>query len=179
MLLLNNGDSGKTAIANANQALADFQKIRNWMVWPDDDFPRTSTQKPKLEAIRRAAEMQIMGKISSVAAAGAGGSTRNSGSGGTLEELVGSIAGRRVELKPESHLEADLKLSSLDRVELMAAIESRYQIDLGDREISKINTVADLESLLKKSAPEANHYRRHTRPSTSRRPARKSKRWNF
>jgi long-chain acyl-CoA synthetase len=48
-----------------------------------------------------------------------------------------------------------LNLSSLDRVELMAAIENRYQVDLGDREFSKVNTVSDLESLLKKSAPEA------------------------
>jgi len=74
---------------------------------------------------------------------------------GTLKELVDSIAGRHVELKPGTHLESDLNLSSLDRVELMAAIESRYQVDLGDREFSQVNTVADLENLLKKSAPEA------------------------
>ncbi len=149
VLLLNNGDSGKAAIANANQSLADFQKIRCWFVWPDDDFPRTSTQKPKLEVIRRAAEEQVNGKsIANAAHAG------NGGPAGTLEELVGNIAGRQVELKPEAHLENDLNLSSLDRVELMSAIENRYQVDLGDREFSKVNTVADLESLLKKTAPE-------------------------
>ncbi|HEY2364011.1 MAG TPA: AMP-binding protein [Candidatus Angelobacter sp.] len=148
VLLLKNGDSGNTAVANANQTLADFQKIRRWMVWPDDDFPRTSTQKPKLELIRRAAEIQVNGgELSSPASS----SSRD----GTLEELIGSIAGRRVELKLGAHLEHDLSLSSLDRVELMAAIESRYQVDLGDREFSQVNTVADLENLLKKSAPEA------------------------
>src|SRR5215467_1324808 len=61
VLLLRNGDSGSTAVANANQTLADFQKIRQWFVWPDDDFPRTSTQKPSLELIRRAAEDQANG----------------------------------------------------------------------------------------------------------------------
>src|SRR5579864_1736329 len=148
VLLLKNGDSGSTAVANANQTLADFQKIRRWMVWPDDDFPRTSTQKPKLELIRRAAETEVNGRPTSV-------SLKRSHSGdGTLEELIGNIAGRRVELKPGAHLENDLNLSSLDRVELMAAIESRYQVDLGDREFSQVNTVADLENLLKKSAPE-------------------------
>ena len=148
VLLLKNGDSGNAAVANANQTLADFQKIRRWMVWPDDDFPRTSTQKPKLELIRQAAEIQVNG--------GASTSPASSRSGdGTLEELIGSIAGRRVQLKPGAHLENDLSLSSLDRVELMAAIESRYQVDLGDRELSQVNTVADLENLLKKSAPEA------------------------
>ena len=149
VLLLNNGDSGKTAIANANQSLADFQKIRTWFVWPDDDFPRTSTQKPKLEVIRQAAEAQLNGKPAAAPA------TSNGAPHGTLEELVENISGRHVELKPEAHLENDLNLSSLDRVELMSAIENRYQVDLGDREFSRINTVADLESLLKKTAPEA------------------------
>jgi len=153
VLLLNNGDSGSAAVANANQSLADFQKIRRWFVWPDDDFPRTSTQKPRLELIRRAAEDQANG---SGADPTRSQRTRKDGAPDrTLEELVSNIAGRHVELKPGAHLENDLNLSSLDRVELMAAIENRYQVDLGDREFSKLNTVADLESLLKKSAPEA------------------------
>jgi long-chain acyl-CoA synthetase len=151
VLLLRNGGSGNTAVANANLTLADFQKIRRWMVWPDDDFPRTSTQKPKLELIRKAAEIQLNGADPTLSQR-----TRKDGApNGTLEELIGNIAGRHVELKPGAHLENDLSLSSLDRVELMAAIENRYQVDLGDREFSQVNTVADLENLLKKSAPEA------------------------
>jgi long-chain acyl-CoA synthetase len=149
VLLMNNGDSGSLAVTNANQTLADFQKIRRWFVWPDDDFPRTSTQKPKLELIRRAAEAQVNRN-----AAGAPASASRAQSG-ALEELVENIAGRHVDLKPGTHLEKDLSLSSLDRVELMSAIENRYQVDLGDREFAKVNTVADLESLLRKSAPEA------------------------
>jgi long-chain acyl-CoA synthetase len=150
VLLLRNGDSGNTVVANANQTLADFQKIRRWIVWPDDDFPRTSTQKPKLELIRKAAEAQVNGGSSAPGAA-----KSNRSGDGTLEELIANIAGRRIELRPGAHLENDLNLSSLDRVELMAAIENRYQVDLGDREFSQVNTVADLENLLKKSAPEA------------------------
>jgi long-chain acyl-CoA synthetase len=148
VLLMNNGDSGNTAVAHANQTLAEFQKIRRWFAWPDDDFPRTSTQKPKLELIRRAAEARFNGGSADDTAPDS--ATRS----GALEELVGSIAGRPISLKPGTHLEHDLNMSSLDRVELMAAIESRYQIDLGDREFGKVNTVADLENLLKKSAPE-------------------------
>src|ERR1041385_3432809 len=153
VLLLNNGDSGSTAIANANQTLADFQKIPRWFVWPDDDFPRTSTQKPRLELIRRAAENQANGIGADPSLSQR--SRKDKASDGTLEELVSNIAGHRVELKPGAHLENDLHLSSLDRVEMRAAVENRYQVDLGDREFSKVNTVADLESLLKKSAPEA------------------------
>jgi long-chain acyl-CoA synthetase len=157
VLLLNNGGSGGSVIASANQSLADFQKIRRWLVWPDEDFPRTSTQKPKLEVIRRAAEAQLNGNDPTLSRSQHGaraGAPANGAPAGGLEELVENIAGHHVELKPESHLENDLNLSSLDRVELMAAIESRYQVDLGDREFSKVNTVADLENLLKKTAPD-------------------------
>jgi long-chain acyl-CoA synthetase len=149
VLLMNDGDSGNTAVANANQTLAEFQKIRRWLVWPDDDFPRTSTQKPKLELIRRAADAKFNGGSADNAA------PDNATRGGALAELVGSIAGQSIHLKPGTHLENDLNMSSLDRVELMAAIENRYQVDLGDREFGKVNTMADLENLLKKSAPEA------------------------
>jgi long-chain acyl-CoA synthetase len=148
VLLMNNGDPGSTAVANANQTLAEFQKIRRWFVWPDDDFPRTSTQKPKLELIRRSAEAQFNGKSADSPVADSASRS------GALEELVGSIAGKSVNLNSGTHLEHDLNMSSLDRVELMAAIESRYQVDLGDREFGKVNTVADLENLLKKSAHE-------------------------
>ena len=97
------------------------RKSASGSVWPDDDFPRTSTQKPKLELIRRAAEIQVNGSGT------ASVTTTSSHSGdGTLEEMIGNIAGRRVELKPGAHLENDLNLSSLDRVELMAAIEDRF-----------------------------------------------------
>jgi long-chain acyl-CoA synthetase len=157
VLLMNNGDSGATAIAAANQSLADFQKIRRWFVWPDDDFPRTSTQKPKLEVIRRAAEAQMNGgdptPLQRVRKDGMSGG--NGSPSGSLEELVESIAGKHVDLKPEAHLEQDLNLSSLDRVELMSAIENRYQVDLGEREFSRARTMADLENLVKKTSPEA------------------------
>ncbi len=40
-----------TAVARANQSLAEFQHVRRWMVWPDADFPRTATGKPRISAI--------------------------------------------------------------------------------------------------------------------------------
>ncbi|HZU32617.1 MAG TPA: 1-acyl-sn-glycerol-3-phosphate acyltransferase, partial [Candidatus Angelobacter sp.] len=152
VLLMKNGDSASSAVAGANQTLADFQKIRQWFVWPDEDFPRTSTQKPKLEIIRRAAEAKLNGGDPTLSQ-----QTHKDGaavSSGMLQQLIQSVSGKSAELKPGAHLQDDLNLSSLERVELMAAIENRYQIDLGDREFSKVNTVADLENLLKKSAPE-------------------------
>jgi long-chain acyl-CoA synthetase len=141
-------------VAGANQSLADFQKIRCFVTWPDEDFPRTPTQKPKMDVIRTAAESQLGGKVP----AGVAPSVTSSG---TLEDLIQSVSRQKVQLRPGAHLEDDLNLSSLDRVELMAAIESRYQIDLSDREFSQANTVADLEKILKKAEtkPEAEQRR--------------------
>lgn len=139
VLLLQDGASADAVVAQANQSLADFQKVRCWLAWPDEDFPRTSTQKPKLDVIRQVAESQLGGKPAPAAA-------------GTLQQIIQGIAGRPVEMRPGANLEDDLNLSSLDRVELMSAIEDRYQVDLRDREFSQVNTVADLEELVKKSA---------------------------
>ena len=158
VLLLRDGASGSSTVAEANQSLADFQKIRAWFVWPDEDFPRTSTQKPKMDVIRQAAEKHLNGNTA------AGTSDRAAvAAASPLQQLILAAAGRKgparghapsgVSLE-NARLEDDLNLSSLDRVELMAAIENRYQVELRDSDFNQATTVADLEELLKRSAPE-------------------------
>jgi len=51
-------------------------------------------------------------------------------------------------LTPESDLEFGLGLSSLERVELLSALEDRYQIDISETNFAKATTVAELEKLL-------------------------------
>ena len=148
VLLLRNGIPANEVVAKANQSLADFQKIRCWYAWPEEDFPRTSTQKPKMDVIRRVAESQMNGHGTGATASTSGGAL------GSLQDVIQNVAGRKVELRPGANLEDDLNLSSLDRVELMAALENRYQVELSDREFSQATTVAELEQLLKKTTPE-------------------------
>jgi long-chain acyl-CoA synthetase len=143
VLLLNDGSRGDSVVARANASLADFQKIRQWFVWPDEDFPRTSTQKPKLAAIKEVVETQLGNKGSSAAASS------------SLHEVIASIIGREAQMKPDTRLQDDLNLSSLDRVELISRMEDRYQIDLSDRQFSQISTVAELEKLVRKSSETA------------------------
>jgi long-chain acyl-CoA synthetase len=156
-LLLRDGASPGAVVAQANQSLADFQKIRSWFVWPDDDFPRTSTQKPKMDTIRQVAQAHLNGSQPAAATAPSAAA-----SSGALEDLISAVAGRKTQARAGvatrgagfagAHLEDDLNLSSLDRVELMSAMENRYQVELSDREFSQATTVADLEELLRKSA---------------------------
>jgi long-chain acyl-CoA synthetase len=153
VLLLRDGASAQAVVAKANQSLADFQRIRTSFVWPDDDFPRTPTQKPKLDVIRQAVEAHLNGKRPAAAPQRAAVA-----SSGMLQDVLESVTGHKVEAKPgerieSARLEDDLNLSSLDRVELMAAIENRYQVELSDRDFSQAATVGDLENLVKKAAP--------------------------
>src|SRR5215469_9259351 len=139
VLLLRDNASADSIVAAANRSLADFQKIRCWFAWPDEDFPRTSTQKPKMDLIRQAAEIQLNGRRpagATVAAATAASSA--------LQQLILDAAGRKGRSPAargasieNARLEDDLSLSSLDRVELMAAIENRYQVELSDRDFNQ------------------------------------------
>ncbi len=56
VLVMLHGAPAEPAVAGANRELAEFQQIRHWGVWPDADFPRTSTGKIlKREVARRIA----------------------------------------------------------------------------------------------------------------------------
>ena len=53
----------------------------------------------------------------------------------------------------ETNLEAELNLSSLDRVELLGALEDRYQVDLSETRFAAVKTVGDLERMLHGKLP--------------------------
>ena len=137
LVMRDSADPG-TAVLKANRQLADYQQMRRWMVWPEDDFPRTPTQKPKTSVIQAAAQQYLT--------SGKGG---GAASQSALGELITRITGREVgALAPDAKLEGDLNLNSMDRVELMSALEDRYQIDLKEANFTNIRTVGDLERLL-------------------------------
>jgi long-chain acyl-CoA synthetase len=55
-------------------------------------------------------------------------------------------------LREDASLDSDLGLSSLDRVELLSAVEDRYQIDLSETRFSAVRTVGDLERMLREKS---------------------------
>jgi long-chain acyl-CoA synthetase len=154
VLILRDGVKAEEAVEQANQSLAEFQRIRLWLEWPQGDFPRTSTQKPRRNLIAQFATEQLRTPTQD---SGDKESTRES----PITELIGRITGRTVNrLEPGATLDSDLGLSSLDRVELMSALEDRYQVDLSETRLSLARTVKDLEKMLRgESGPRARfHY---------------------
>jgi long-chain acyl-CoA synthetase len=135
-----------SAVARANQSLAEFQHIRRWMVWPNADFPRTATGKPRIGAIAERIAAPVVRAVSK----------------NELQDLIAkfsskSAPGTTGDLSESARLETDLGLSSLDRVELMSALEDRYQISINEAELSPETTVADLAKILQHTEPVASH----------------------
>ncbi len=58
-LLLRDAADAAAIVARANQHLAEFQQMRRWLVWPEQDFPRTPTQKPKIGVIQQAVQQRF------------------------------------------------------------------------------------------------------------------------
>jgi long-chain acyl-CoA synthetase len=140
-------------VRRANESLAEYQRMREWFVWPENDFPRTSTGKPRTNVIREVVRAAREARPAAVSGAS------------PLADLIHKISGRPATgLRTEANLEEDLHLSSLERVELLSALEDRYQIDLGEASFSAARTVGDLEQMLggKGSGRAEYHYARWT-----------------
>ncbi len=126
-------------VGRANQSLAEFQRMRMWVRWPQEDFPRTSTQKPRRNVIAEFAAKQILQ-----------GAEREAANDNPIAEMIGRITGRTpAAVNAAAKLDSDLGLSSLDRVELISALEDRYQVDLSETNFSAARTVGDVEKMLR------------------------------
>ena len=121
-------------VRGANADLGDHQKIRRAVVWPEESLPRTEgTGKLKRAAI--AAWMTGGGPAPAVAG------------GDLLSTLVAKYAGRGA-LTPATTLD-ELGLSSLERVELMVALEDAFGTRIDEnafaeaRDLSALRTVVE------------------------------------
>jgi long-chain acyl-CoA synthetase len=138
VLILRDSVDPEPVVKLANRQLAEYQQMRRWLVWPEQDFPRTATQKPKIAVIQQAVQQHFASGDASAAVVQ-----------GSLADLIARITGRNLgSLAPDARLENDLNLNSMDRVELLSALEDRYQVDLNDADFTQASTVADLERLL-------------------------------
>ena len=148
VLILREGHGDpETVVQRANQSLAEYQRMHAWFVWPEEDFPRTSTQKPRIRQIQ---QMVVAGRSDQPSGAAPPGS---------LAELMAKISQRiPSRLDPTANLEGDLNLSSLDRVELLSALEDRYQLDLSETRFARVNTVGELEQMLRGKTPARTPY---------------------
>jgi long-chain acyl-CoA synthetase len=125
-------------VKRANAQLNQSQQMRRWFVWTEPDFPRTPTRKIRKPVVKEA----VLAK--------AVGATATSIHANPLAELVASISGdQSIALGAQANLGAGLKLDSLGRVQLLSALEDRYQIELDEAALTEATTFGELERMIK------------------------------
>ena len=151
--------AASAAIEGANSSLAEYQRMRTWMVWPDFDFPRTPTGKPRLSVIAaHAAQILREPPGSSSERVGAEFSPPWPPQT-TIEQLLRGFTARNAAgSRAGIHLEQELNLSSLDRVELLNALEQKFHVELNETAFANAKTVADVERVLQQPAARRTEY---------------------
>jgi long-chain acyl-CoA synthetase len=127
----------------ANATLGDHQKIRAAAVWPGDELPRTEgTRKLKRRELRAWLTEQAAGLPAEARGAKAGVQQAR-----TVASLLERFApGRTIEASTTID---ELGLTSLERVELMMALEEAFQVTVDEGAFTVSTTVADLEALVR------------------------------
>ena len=142
VLVLDAGVDPESVVREANTHLDDHQKIRRALVWPEPELPRTDgTRKLKRAAIRdwvkggAAAPRPVQQGTDALAA------------------LVARYAGRE-NLSAQTTLE-ELGLSSLDRVELMVALEDTFQTRIDEASFVGARDLGQLRALVERASASA------------------------
>jgi long-chain acyl-CoA synthetase len=142
VLVLDPGVDVEAVVREANARLDDHQKIRRALIWPDAELPRTDgTRKLKRAAIRDWVKN------------GAAPPPQAQRGTDALAALIARYAGRE-NLSAQTTLE-ELGLSSLDRVELMVALEDTFQTRIDEGSFASARDVGQLRSLVERSSSAA------------------------
>jgi long-chain acyl-CoA synthetase len=128
------GVDPQSLVRQANVALLDHQKIRGISVWPADELPRT-------EGTRKLKRREVRDWV-----ARGGGAVAGHAHGSGVEALLSQLAGGRA-VAGETTID-ELGLSSLERVELMVALEEKFGRPIDEAAFSRAGTVAALEQLV-------------------------------
>ncbi|HET9704086.1 MAG TPA: AMP-binding protein [Vicinamibacterales bacterium] len=138
VLVLEAGIDPERVVAEANARLADHQRVRSYSRWPTGPLPRTEgTKKLKRAAIRE------------WVASGATPAAPTSDD--PLQALLARFAGART-LDGSTSIEG-LGLSSLERVELMVALEDQFQTRIDEAKFAGARTLDELRTIVA-SAPQ-------------------------
>ena len=135
ILVLAEGADADAAIRGANATLGDHQKIRGSAIWPGRELPRT-------EGTRKLKRRELRNWLSGQSPVGP---AARSGVRDVRSVLARFAPGRTIE--PSTTID-ELGLTSLERVELMMALEETFQVTVDETAFSSAATIADLERLV-------------------------------
>ena len=138
LLLDGGGIAPEDIIGQANKNLDALQQITGYTLWPEPEFPKTTTLKIKKFAVKEAIKKGAEG----------GDATAT---GDALLNLLARVTGTgAAQIREESLLVADLGLTSIDRLELVNFLEQEYRLDIEDSQIGIETRVSDLRRIIVK-----------------------------
>ncbi|MCK4265128.1 AMP-binding protein [Candidatus Babeliales bacterium] len=142
--LLGDIKDSASIVEKANNNLASYQKIQDWSVWPEEDFPRSATRKVKKEEV-----------IKWVISAGRPTTKKSTGTVSSLIKLLASVSGKDPEtISEDTNLSRDLHFDSLMRIELVSRLEESEDALVEEQQITNRTTVKDLRKLIEQSKTE-------------------------
>lgn len=131
------GRPAEEIVTEANTALDPLQRITGFSVWPETEFPRTTTLKVRKFIVRE----RLASQRPAEAPAG----------GDRLTMLIAvATACDPGEVREDSYLVSGLGLTSIARLELVSAIEREFRLDLDESLIGPQTTVAGLREIVRK-----------------------------
>jgi long-chain acyl-CoA synthetase len=159
VLLLEDGIDAGGAVRQANIRLEPHQRIAEWSVWPDVDFPRSSLAKVRrVEVAQRIVAPVDPATPEATAAWRDTGSVpppplsaiRQVGDRHRRIELLRDhlLRGQPSEDEADTKLIEDLGLSSLDTIELLASLEAQQPFAFEPTSLTADDTLADVRAKL-------------------------------
>lgn len=127
----------KKLLKDINSKLSSFQYLSSIYVWPEKDFPRTTTRK----IIRRKIEESLLHLMK--------GKEIKKTSEDVLINLLSEVCEISGDKIKENEFLVNLSLDSLKRIELSIKIEDSFNIDFNEDDINEKTRVKDLRELIK------------------------------
>ena len=145
LILDGDGKTPEDIIAEANGSLDALHRIIGATLWKEAEFPKTTTLKIKKFEVKESVKKGLEGGDATV-------------SNDSLLNLLARVTGTdAAQIREESLLVADLSLTSIDRVELVSALEQDYRLDIEDSQIGPETKVSDLRQIISKREKPARH----------------------
>jgi long-chain acyl-CoA synthetase len=142
VLVLEPGATTDEVVRRANAALDDHQRIQSASEWPSGELPRTAgTRKLKRGEVRTWVNS---------------GEMPSGASESHDDPLIATVArfARERAVDDDTSLE-ELGLSSLERVELLMALEQRFHTSVDEMAFAMARTVGDIRPLIEDEPPRA------------------------
>jgi len=134
---------GQNIIDQANKQLASYQQIASWSLWPEDDFPRSATQKVKKHEVEQKLK-ELRDKQP----------TQQPHTSTPLLRILTQLTGTDTSnIKPTTKIVTELSLDSLLRIELIMRIEEELNVAVNEADITTDTTLEELEKMIAQNKP--------------------------